>query len=134
MLVQFTQVDYDKDIALVAMDSSREREKMLGVARIMTKPGGLDPEFAVLVGDPWQGMGIGAALMQMLLCIAKKRGFETIWGMVLAENRTMLSLGRRLGFEMKPMSGYKEYELKIDLTKYPEMEMDCKGSVVQSLK
>ena len=118
MLVRLSQIDYDLDIALVAMDRSQKDEKMLGVARIMTKPGGTDPEFAVLVGDPWQGMGVGAILMEQLLSIAKKRGLESIGGFVLGENKNMLALARKLGFDIKWVPGGTEYELNIELSKF----------------
>ncbi len=117
MLVQMTQIDYDLDIALVAVDRSKENERILGVARIMAKPGGISPEFAVLVGDPWQGMGVGETLMEQLLSIAKKRGLESIEGLVLGVNRNMLALARKLGFELTRVPGGSEYEAKIDLSK-----------------
>ena len=122
MLVRLTQIDYDLDIALVAMDRSQKDEKVLGVARIMTKPGGIDPEFAVLVGDPWQGRGIGAVLMQRLISIAKKRRLESITGLILGANRNMLALARKLGFEITRVPGSAEYEAKIDLNKLETVE------------
>jgi len=120
MLVQLTQIDYYRDMALVAIDNSREKERILGVGRIMTRPGGTDPEFAVLVGDPWQGKGVGLLLMEKLIAIAKERGLESLMGLVLGTNRNMLNLARKLGFEMSRTPGSTEYELQIDLTK-PEL-------------
>ena len=58
MLARFTQVDYDREIALVAIDEESETDRMLGVARIIGDPDGKTGEFAVLVGDAWQGQGI----------------------------------------------------------------------------
>jgi len=98
MLARFTQLDYDRDMALVAMEQSQPEEKILGVARLMSKAGGIEPEFAVVVGDPWQGNGVGVALMEHLIGIARERGVESIWGLVLAENTHMLALARKLGF------------------------------------
>jgi GNAT superfamily N-acetyltransferase len=59
MLARFTQIDYDREIALVAIDEESETDNMLGVARIIGDPDGKTGEFAVLVGDAWQGKGIG---------------------------------------------------------------------------
>ncbi len=50
------------------------------------------------MGDPWQGNGVGVALMEHLIGIARERGVESIWGLVLAENTHMLALARKLGF------------------------------------
>ena len=58
-------------------------------------------EFAVLVGDAWQGQGIGSNLLEKCLSIAEKQGFESLHGIVLSENRNMLALGKKLGFEIK---------------------------------
>ncbi|MDY7036984.1 MAG: bifunctional acetate--CoA ligase family protein/GNAT family N-acetyltransferase, partial [Thermodesulfobacteriota bacterium] len=100
MLSRFTQIDYDRDMALMALDDNLQEEKALGVARLMTNPGGADPEFAVLVGDPWQGKGIGALLMERLIAIAEERNLESIKGLVLAENTHMLALAKKLGFHI----------------------------------
>ena len=51
-------------MVLVALHKTKQEEKMMGEDRLMTKPGGTDPEFAVTVGEPWQGEGVGAALME----------------------------------------------------------------------
>lgn len=115
MLVLFTQIDYDRDMALVAIDNTQPKEKILGVARLMSKPGGVKPEFAVVVGDRWQGKEIGATLMEHLIAIAKERDIESLWGLVLAENTHMLALARKLGFSISRIPGENQYELKIDL-------------------
>jgi acetyltransferase len=119
VLASFTQIDYDRDMALVALDQGGSSDKILGVARIMTTPGGTDPEFAVTVGDPWQGQGVGACLMDRLLAIARDRGLEYIWGIVLAENTQMLAMARKFGFTVKRAPGGREYELRIDLKSVP---------------
>jgi acetyltransferase len=112
MLARFTQIDYDREIALVAMDEDMESEteRMLGVARIIGDADGKTGEFAVLVGDDWQGKGIGGNLLEKCLSIAEKQGFESVHGIVLHENRNMLSLGKKLGFAIKrePDSGDNE--------------------------
>jgi len=116
MLVRFTQVDYDRAIDLVAMEQHGVgEERMLGAARVITDPDGKRAEFAVLVGDPWQGKGVGARLLEKSLRIAKERGVETVWGVVLRENRGMLSLARNLGFSISWSKEPGEMELNIDL-------------------
>lgn len=117
MLARFTQIDYDREIALVALPEDGLKEQMLGVARIILDRGFKNAEFSVLVGDSWQGKGIGAELLRNCLRIAKQWGINTIWGQVLAENTQMLSLGKKLGFSMKRSSEPNAFELKIDLEK-----------------
>ena len=84
---------------------------MLGVTRLLSKPGGIEPEFAVAVGDPWQGKGVGATLMNYLLAIAKARGIESIWEIVLAENTRMIAFLRNLGDKISRGADGREYEL-----------------------
>lgn len=114
LLARFTQIDYDRHIALVALPESESKETMLGVARVIMGRNLKEAEFSVVVSDPWQGKGIGAALLQRCISIAKERGIETVMGTVLAENTHMLALGKKLGFKIKRMSGAGEYELSID--------------------
>ena len=114
MLARFTQIDYDREIALVALDEDAETERMLGVARIIGDPDGTKGEFAVLVGDAWQGKGIGAGLLRKCLLIAEKRGFKNIHGIVLKENRNMIALGKKLGFMVNMSKDSGEYELQIN--------------------
>jgi acetyltransferase len=113
MLARFTQIDYDRHIALVALSVSKSKESMLGVSRVIMERNQKVAEFSVIVSDPWQGKGIGAALLQRCLAIAKDRGIEKVMGTVLAENTQMLALGKKLGFTINRVLGVGEYELSL---------------------
>lgn len=101
MLARFTQIDYDREIALVAIDESANPERILAVARIIGDPDGKKGEFSIVVGDPWQGKGIGSFLLKRVLNIAESRGFENVMGLVLKENKNMIEMGKKLGFKIK---------------------------------
>ncbi|MEE4263778.1 MAG: bifunctional acetate--CoA ligase family protein/GNAT family N-acetyltransferase [Desulfobacteraceae bacterium] len=118
MLTLFTQIDYDRHIALVALSESESKEEMLGVARIIYGRNLKEAEFSVAVADKWQGQGIGAALLQRCLTIAGDRGLEKVTGVVLAENTGMLALGKKMGFKSKKVLRASEYELTKDF-RYP---------------
>lgn len=118
MLIRFTQIDYDREIALVALEESGEIEKMLGVARVYIKPDGKEGECAVIVGDPWHGMGIGSRLLFRCLVIAKQRGLKHVTGLVLKNNRNMLGMVRKLGFEVDRGMAGEACEIKIDLDRF----------------
>ena len=117
MLARFTQIDYDREIALVAIDEDSPTDNILGVARIIGDADGKTGEFAVLVGDVWQGKGIGGNLLEKCLSIAEKKGFKTVHGIVLKENRNMLELGRKLGFSIKSEADDGDNELVIHFGK-----------------
>jgi acetyltransferase len=116
MLIQLTQIDYDRHIALVAFGKENGEEKMLGVARVITGADREDAEFSVAVGDPWQGKGVGRMLMKKSIEVARDYGIESIHGDVLAENKEMLNLGREMGFTVSGGKEAREYELSIKLS------------------
>jgi acetyltransferase len=116
MLVRLTQIDYDREVALIALMGPEDHEAMVGVARVIFEPDGESGEFAVIVADPWHGKGIGASLLKRCLVIARDMGLRRVWGLVLAENTQMVKLGRKLGFAASYIPGSSEVELKIDLT------------------
>ena len=116
MLAKFTQIDYDREIGQVALDTIDGQEEILGVARIINHPDGQQGEFAVIVEDRCQGQGIGAMLLMNALHIAKGRGLKFVYGTVLRENTGMQKLGRKLGFKVKYNEEEEAYDLTIDLT------------------
>jgi acetyltransferase len=99
MLARFTQIDYDREMALVAVINENTPEaRILGVARYISNPDGQSCEFALTVADSWQKRGIGRQLMQRLMTVAHDRRLEIMEGDVLSQNRKMLRLCNKLGF------------------------------------
>ncbi|QFU76887.1 bifunctional acyl-CoA synthetase/GNAT family N-acetyltransferase [Halioglobus maricola] len=99
MLARFTQIDYDREMALVAIEQDEEgRDTFIGVARYVTNPDANSCEFALTVADEWQSRGVGPRMMERLIYIARRRGLETMIGEVLAQNSRMLRMCKRLGF------------------------------------
>lgn len=102
MLVRFTQLDYDREMALAMMREGDEgAEEQLAVARFITDPDNEGCEFALEVADTWQGHGIGFILMSDLFDAARKQGLKVMRGEVLAGNKGMLKLMRKLGFSVE---------------------------------
>jgi acetyltransferase len=98
MLARFTQVDYDREVALLALDGAAGAEAIIAVARYIANWDGESAEFAVVVADAWQGRGVGFRLMRILIDCARKRGFKRLMGAVLAINASMLAMVAALGF------------------------------------
>ena len=101
MLMRFTQIDYDQEMALIAVVMDKDRELEVGVARYATLPDGKSCEYAIVVADAWRHRGIGFQLMSQLMDIARSRDLETMQSEVLAENNGMLALAASLGFTIK---------------------------------
>lgn len=59
--------------------------------------------------------GIGSKLLEKCLKIAEKQGFRQVHGFVLRENKSMLALGEKLGFQAKTSADGQEIELVIPL-------------------
>lgn len=109
MLVRYTNVDYDRELALVAvvggegaLDALGEGgdEKIIGVVRYLLNPDGDSCEFAVAIADDWQGKRLGSTLMRAIIEAARAKGLRRIEGFVLGSNARMLGLMSYLGFRI----------------------------------
>ena len=99
MLARFTQIDYDREMALIAViNEHTPNAHILGVVRYVSNPDNQSCEFALTVADDWQQKGIGRHLMQRLMTVARDRGIEIMEGEVLSHNSKMLRLCEKLGF------------------------------------
>ncbi len=96
---RFTQIDYDREMALILTDEGIPgTTELYGVVSITTDPDNDTAEYAVLVRGDMTGMGLGILLMRRIIDYARSRGTRRIFGDVLQENRTMLRLTDVLGF------------------------------------
>ncbi len=100
-LSRFTQIDYDREMALIAVIETPAGEKQIGVARYITLSDEETCEFAIVVGDDWQGKGLARRLFSMLIDIARGRRLKVMTGVTLRENGRMLDLARANGFGIK---------------------------------
>lgn len=100
MLVHFTQIDYSREMALIAVTEIQGKEVELGVARFAINPDGESCEFALVIADNMHGKGLGQKLMSEIMEVARSKGMNVIEGEVLKDNVDMLNLMGRLGFEV----------------------------------
>jgi acetyltransferase len=102
-LKRLTDIDYDRELALVAILDVEGRQQILGVARYVRddahEPGSAD--FAIVVGDAWQGQGLGEMLLKALMRAAPGHGLSALTGITLAENHRMIGLARKLGIRTR---------------------------------
>jgi acetyltransferase len=106
MAARFTQLDYDREMALVLTEHGAPgRTDILGVVRITADPDNERAEYAVIVRKEMTGMGLGVLLMRRIIDYARGRGIGEIYGDVLADNTTMLKLCRVLGFTWPSLPG-----------------------------
>ena len=98
MLMRFTQIDYDREMAFIATVEKQGRETEIGVCRYITGPDGESCEYAIVISDDWQHKGLGRRLMTQLIDVARMRGLKVMVGHILAANRNMIALCEELGF------------------------------------
>lgn len=97
MAARMTQIDYDRELALVVHDAGGAG-RMHAIGTLIADPDGVSAEFALLVHQDRVRHGLGRHLLTQFIEHARRRGIEQIWGVVLVENRGMLALAHRLGF------------------------------------
>jgi acetyltransferase len=104
MLTRYCNIDYDREMAIMAEYTADGIKRSVGVSRLIIEPDGQSGEFAVLVADDFQDNGLGLKLSDMLIGIAEERGLKSIYALVLNDNRKMLRLAKNLGFTKESSS------------------------------
>jgi acetyltransferase len=99
-LARFTQIDYEREIAVIAEVEKGGEKISIGVNRLIYYPHIEEYEFAIVVTDDWQQSGVGYLLMEKLIYMAKDRGIKEIFGLVLRSNSSMMNFIKKFGFEI----------------------------------
>lgn len=97
---RFTCIDAQREAALIAVHGDGDDAAQVGVARwVLVEGQASDAEFALVIADAWQGHGLGTALLERLIDVARERGVRRLVGTTLSDNVPMVQLARRLGFK-----------------------------------
>jgi len=104
-LVRFTQIDYDREMAFVAIDASGTEEEIRGFAQYNRVVGSDQAEFGIAVEDSWQGRGLGFAMMAALESCARERQISELFGYVLADNESMRGMMVARGYSPQREAG-----------------------------
>ncbi|CDX20681.1 fused acyl-CoA synthetase: NAD(P)-binding subunit; ATP-binding subunit [Mesorhizobium sp. ORS 3324] len=98
MLKRLTQLDYDRDIAFVALE--KDTGALAGIGRLSCDPDHRSGEYALLVRTDLQGHGLGWDLLKQIIDYARAERIGRIEGMILNENHKMLTMCREFGFSI----------------------------------
>lgn len=101
MVRRLTDINYQRDMAFVALRHEAGEKKEIGVSRFCTSEDGASCECAVVVSDEWQGRGLGYLLMRHLIEVARQRGIKRMFSIEAAGNLQMRNLATDLGFKRK---------------------------------
>lgn len=99
-LANMTQIDYDREMAFVAVRDPSGEAEILGVTRAISDPDNIDAEFAVLVRSDLKGLGLGRRLLEKLIAYTREHGLQRLNGITMPHNQGMVALARKLGFQV----------------------------------
>jgi len=117
MRTRYCNIDYDREIGIVAEIKEKGKKKLIGVTRIILSPGqGDEAEFALVVGDKWHRLGLGSEFVDYTIEIAKDKKLKTLNGIVLKDNTPMISLCKEKKFKIT-QGDPGEYKIEYDLAK-----------------
>ena len=115
MRTRYCNIDYDREIGIVAEIKENDKRRLIGVSRIILLPGQFDDaEFALVVSDEWHRIGLGSEFVDYTIEIAKDKKLKTLYGVVLKDNTPMITLCREKKFKITD-GDPGEYKIEYDL-------------------
>jgi acetyltransferase len=99
--VRYCNIDYDREVAIVAEMTENGKRRLLGVSRVGLEPDAKTGEIAFVVADPWQGLGLGTKMVDHTIDVCKEMKVESLYAIMLRENVRAISLMKKMGFEVR---------------------------------
>ncbi|MEB3885349.1 GNAT family N-acetyltransferase [Lyngbya sp. CCY1209] len=112
-LQKFAIVDFSQEMIVLALRQDEQKEEILGLGQYGIDETSHTAEAAFVVRDEYHNQGIGMQLLSYLTYLAKKRGLLGFTAEVLFENKPMLHLFEKMGFELDKKIEEGVYELKM---------------------
>lgn len=114
-MARLTQIDYDREMAFIAVTDNSPNAETLGVVRTSTDPFNEHAEYAILVRSDLKGQKLGWKLLNKMIDYCRSRGTHYFCGQILKENRTMISMVKALGFQVTPVIDDDIVDVKLKL-------------------
>ena len=111
-LRRFVVIDHTKEMAILAVRKQRDEENVIGLGQYISDSPDI-AEVALVVRDDYQNKGVGMELLSYLTYLAKRRGLIGFTAEVLTENRPMLHLFEKMGFNIVKRCAERVYELEL---------------------
>jgi acyl-CoA hydrolase/RimJ/RimL family protein N-acetyltransferase len=112
-LQEFSIIDFSQEMVILAIIQEEEKEEIIGIAQYGIHQDTHTAEAAFVVRDNYQNLGVGTELLIYLTYLAKKQGLLGFTAEVLVENKPMLRLFEKMGFDIKKSMGEGVYELTL---------------------
>ena len=98
---RYCNIDYDRELAIVAEIEDKGQRKMLGVVSLNIDPSEKAGEISFIVADPWQGQGLGSKMVDYMIEICRDKKLEKIFAVMLPDNYRAIKLFREMGFTLE---------------------------------
>jgi len=99
-LANMTQIDYDREMAIVAVRQHNGADEIIGVTRAISDADNIDAEFSVLVRSDLKGLGMGRRLLDKMIRYTRDHGLQQLNGITMPHNTGMITLARKLNFRV----------------------------------
>ena len=99
-LANMTQIDYDREMAIVAVRQHNGNDEIIGVTRAISDADNIDAEFSVLVRSDLKGLGMGRRLLEKMIRYTRDHGLQQLNGITMPHNSGMITLARKLNFRV----------------------------------
>lgn len=114
LLLRYTQIDYDREIAIIAEHEDNGKKEMWGVSRLIADPYNDTAEFAIVVADPWQKRRLGSVLTDYILQIAHIRKIKRVYAVFLPDNIRIKAMFENRGFHIRMKDDYMVAEKTLE--------------------
>lgn len=112
-LQDFVIIDYTQEVVILGVVGSAENELIVGVGQYGIDEESHTAEVAFAVRDDHHNRGIGQEMLSYLTYLAKREGLMGFTAEVLIDNRPMLHVFEKGGFDIKKKSDAGVYDLKM---------------------
>ena len=121
-LQEFVVVDWSRKMEILAVikENERDRETIIGVGQYELIPDNYLAEVAIVVRDEYQGRGVGGELLSYLTYIARRDGLLGFTAETLVENKAIVGLFEKMGFQTEKRREEGVYEMKMLFRKFSE--------------
>lgn len=100
-MARFAQIDYEREMAFIAVATNQGVTEILGVVRAQRDPDNTTAEFAIAIRSDLKGMGLGSSLLNKMIEYCRVQGTQSLVGSTMLENSGMANLARKLGFQVR---------------------------------
>jgi len=104
MRTRYCDIDYSKELGIVAELKEDGQKRFLGVVRLSLDENRKRGELSFIVADPWQGQGLGSKMVDHMIKICRKLKLETVYAVMLPDNFRAIRLLKKRGFVFRKVN------------------------------